>query len=86
MVESNDKIEGYPGRKKTLEEWRLLKRLGDGKFGTAYLAFDKKLKEYVCVKIFKSVDKESKKSFDAEVEAGKSCLVHPNVIKLHCAG
>lgn len=60
--------------------------MGDGQFGVAYLAQDTSNAHTVCCKVFKDLDKATQKTFEAEVQAGTSGLIHPNVIKLVAAG
>lgn len=79
-------VEAYEESGRMVEHYKLLKQLGDGQFGTAYLALDTNTKQNVCIKIFKELDEATQKTFEAEVTAGTSGLKHPNVIKLHAAG
>ena len=43
---------------KMLKHYKLLKQIGDGQFGIAYLARDtnKSAKDMVCVKVFRELD------------------------------
>jgi hypothetical protein len=50
------------------------------------LAFDTHQQENVCVKIFKKMDKETEKTFHAEVQAGQTGMNHKNVLRLLGAG
>ena len=79
-------VEAYEESGKTIEHYALLKALGDGQFGMAYLALDTHTKKNVAIKIFKELDAATQKTFEAEVTAGTSGLKHDNVIKLHAAG
>ena len=39
-----------------IDQFNLLKKLGEGQFGTAWLAQDTQTKQRVCVKVFKNED------------------------------
>ena len=60
--------------------------LGDGQFGTGYLASDQKTGNSVCVKVFKDTGAQADKSFKIELEAGAQNLEHPNVLRMLGAG
>ena len=68
----------------TIDGYRLLQRLGHGKFGIAYLAQMKDNGQNVCIKVFheKPDDPETLKSFQTEIEAGNASFNHQNVLKL----
>jgi serine/threonine protein kinase len=67
-----------------IDGYRLLQRLGHGKFGIAYLALGRETGEPVCVKVFRdraeALNPETAKSFQAEIEAGNAGFDHPHVI------
>jgi len=67
-----------------IDGYRLLQRLGHGKFGIAYLALGRDTGEPVCVKVFRdraeALHPDTAKSFQAEVEAGNAGFDHAHVI------
>ena len=63
-----------------------MQKIGDGTFGKAYKALNTISNEYVCVKIFKNCDEETRKTYIAEVRAGEEGMNHKNVLKLLAAG
>jgi len=82
-------VESKSGSAKTLGNYKLLKKLGEGGFGKVFLAIDLESGEHVAVKTFKPDKGEKakfKKSFEAECEAAKQELEHPNVLVIEAAG
>jgi 5'-AMP-activated protein kinase catalytic alpha subunit len=70
----------------TIDVFPLHKILGDGQFGTGWLATDPKSGNKVCVKVFKNTGEQADKSFTIELEAGSRNLDHPNVLRMLGAG
>lgn len=71
----------------TIEHYKLIRLLGDGTFGTGYLAQDLNANnKRVCIKVFKSMDEETEKTFTSEIVAGQAGLIHPNVLLILGAG
>ena len=68
-------------------QYRIIRQLGDGMFGTGMLAEDTtKDNKRVCVKLFKGLSEEIEASFNTEMQAGQASLFHPNVLRLLGAG
>jgi predicted Ser/Thr protein kinase len=67
-----------------IEHFKLLKKLGEGQFGTGYMGFDGN--KFICVKVFKNDDKQANMSFKVELKQGSLQMNHPNVLKLFGAG
>jgi serine/threonine protein kinase len=66
----------------TIGNCKIISELGDGQYGTAYLARSiPEETELVCVKVFKDQAKGTH-SFSKEVQAGQAGLAHPNVCAL----
>jgi serine/threonine protein kinase len=52
---------------RTLNNFALLKQLGDGTFGVGWAAIDTNTNDKVCVKVFKNLDEETEKTFETEI-------------------
>jgi serine/threonine protein kinase len=53
---------------KMLNNFALLKPLGDGTFGVGWAAINTETSEKVCVKIFKNLDEATVKTFETEIQ------------------
>jgi serine/threonine protein kinase len=71
--------------KKTLCNFGLIQKIGDGCFGDAYSAINTDTNAKVCVKVFKNVDQNAQESFQTEISFAEK-VNHPNVVKLLGAG
>jgi serine/threonine protein kinase len=68
-------------------QYKLIRQLGDGMFGTGMLAEDtSKDNKRFCVKLFKGLDQTFEESFNTEMMAGQAKIFHPNVLRLCGAG
>lgn len=58
--------------------------LGEGAFGTAYLALDDS--NQAAVKVMHDLSEDCADSFDTEIKSGQAGLNHPNVLRIIGAG
>ncbi|WP_372371431.1 protein kinase [Candidatus Uabimicrobium sp. HlEnr_7] len=77
-----------PNKKNKFDRYTIEKKLGEGQFGTVFLAFDNEWDRQVAIKILKSGrddDETSEKRFKREAQA-ISQLDHPGVVKVYERG
>jgi len=63
-------VEGPPKIERMIAHYRLIKVMGEGKFGTGWMSEDTEKDQIVCVKLFKGLDESVEASFNTELEAG----------------
>jgi hypothetical protein len=51
-----------------LNNFALLKPLGDGTFGVGWAAINTETSEKVCVKVFKNLNEDTVKTFETEIQ------------------
>jgi serine/threonine protein kinase len=72
--------------KSTIDQFVLIKKIGEGGYGDAFKAYDVKTNDVVCVKIFHNHSKKFQEVWEAELEPGKRQFDHENILKVICAG
>jgi hypothetical protein len=68
----------------SIDQFKLLKKLGEGQYGTGYMGFDGN--KFMCIKVFKNDTVQANNSFKVEIKQGALQMNHPNVLKLFGAG
>lgn len=63
----------------------LMRKLGEGGFGVVMLAYDRKLRRTVAIKIIQSTDEEELQRFQREAQVAAS-LRHPNIAAVYDVG
>jgi hypothetical protein len=71
---------------KVIENFALLKKLGEGKFGTGWSAIQISTGKAVCVKILKDFGDQTQSNWEIELQAGYNNFNHENVLKMIGAG
>jgi serine/threonine protein kinase len=73
----------------SIEQFKLVKKVGAGNYGTAYKAIDTYTDKEVCVKVFKKNKANHEKTeivWKADVIPGYEKMNHPNVLNVKGAG
>lgn len=67
-----------------LNEWKLIKELGDGAFGKVYQAYNEQTKQYSAAKVIDDCKEDELPDHTLEINILSDCN-HPNIISLHDA-
>ncbi|CAF0868970.1 unnamed protein product [Didymodactylos carnosus] len=67
-----------------LQEWKLVKELGDGAFGKVYQAYSEQLKQYAAAKVIDECPEDELAEHTVEIDILHECQ-HENIIKFYDA-